>query len=47
MSTIAYRFKVSNNSIYWANDFSKNVVIHPGQKIKIPPVSGLIHQVKK
>jgi hypothetical protein len=29
ISQIAYSFKVSNNSIYWANDFSRNHVIRP------------------
>jgi len=44
--SIAYKFKVSSNSIYWANDFNKDHLLHPGDIIKIPPVSGLIHQVK-
>ena len=46
VSSIAYKFKVSNNSIYWANNFSKNHIIQPGDVIKIPPISWLIHQVK-
>lgn len=46
ISSIAYNFKVSNNSIYWANDFSKTHIIHPGDIIKVPPTSWLIHQVK-
>jgi len=45
--SIAYKFKVSTNSIYWANNFSKNHTLQPGDILKIPPVSGLIHQVKK
>lgn len=45
-SVIAYRFRVSTNSILWANDFSKKHTLHPGEVIKIPPVSWLIHQVK-
>lgn len=45
ISSIAYTFKVSNNSIYWANDFDKSHIIHPWDIIKIPPVSWLIHQV--
>lgn len=44
---ISYKFKVSTNSIYWANNFSKSHVLRPREVIKIPPVSGLIHQVKK
>jgi len=47
ISSIAYKFRVSNNSIYWANDFSKTHIIHPWDVIKIPPVSWLIHQISK
>lgn len=46
ISSIAYNFQVSTNSIYWANDFTKNHVIHPWDIIKVPPTSWLIHQVK-
>jgi len=46
-SVIAYRFRVSTNSILWANDFSKRHTLHPWEIIKIPPVSWLIHQVVK
>lgn len=45
-SVIAYRFKVSTNSILWANDFTKKHTLQPWEVIKVPPVSGLIHQVK-
>ena len=46
ISSIAYKFKVSNQSIYDNNNFSKNHIIHPWDIIKIPPVSWLIHQIK-
>lgn len=46
-SSIAYKFWISNNSILWANNFSASKILHPWEKIKIPPVSWLIHQVKK
>lgn len=46
-SSIASDFSISVNSILWANDFSKNHVIDPGDVIKIPPVSGVIYTVKK
>ncbi len=46
-SVIAYKFKVSTNSIYWANDFSKRHTLQPWEFIKVPPVTGLIHQVIK
>lgn len=44
--SISYQFKVSTNSIFWANDFDKNHTLHPWDIIKVPPVSGLIHQIK-
>ncbi len=46
LSVIASRFWVSSNSILWANNFDSKKVLHPGDKIKIPPVSWLIHEVK-
>jgi len=46
-SSIAYKFWVSTNSIIWANNFDSKTVLHPGQIIKIPPVSWLVHQVKQ
>ncbi|MCH2189029.1 LysM peptidoglycan-binding domain-containing protein [Candidatus Gracilibacteria bacterium] len=44
--SIAYDFNISANSIYWANNFSKNHTLQPGDIIQVPPVSGLIHIVK-
>ena len=46
-SVIAYKFRVSTNSILWANNFTKKHTLHPWEIIKIPPVSWLIHQVVK
>lgn len=46
LSLIAQKFWVSNNSILWANNFDAKKVLHPGEVIKVPPVSGLIHEVK-
>ena len=45
--SIANRFEVSANSISWANWFWKNHIIHPWDKIKVPPVSWLVHYVQK
>lgn len=47
ISSIASAYWVSQDSILWANDFNKNTVIHPWQKIKIPPVSWVIYLVRK
>lgn len=46
ISSIADRFQVSNNSIYSANHFTKDSTINPGDVIKVPPVSGMIHKVR-
>jgi len=43
---IAQKFNISRDSIYWANNFDSRNVIHPGDILKIPPVSGVIHNVK-
>ncbi|MDD5770317.1 MAG: LysM peptidoglycan-binding domain-containing protein, partial [Candidatus Gracilibacteria bacterium] len=45
-SSIAYKFGISNNSILWANNFNSKTLLKPGQVIKIPPVSGIVHQVQ-
>ena len=46
IASIANRFKVSRETIYWANGFDSSHILHPGDTIKIPPVSGLIYEVK-
>lgn len=43
---VAEKFNLSLNTVLWANDLNKNSVIQPGQKLIIPPVSGVIHHVK-
>lgn len=46
LSGIANKFNVSLDTILWANDLDKRAYIQPGQKLVIPPVSGVIHHVK-
>ncbi len=45
VGSIADRFDVSVKTILWANDLSYNSYIRPGQKLKILPVSGVLHKV--
>lgn len=47
LSFIASDYGISMNSIIWANGLRNADSISPGQVLKIPPVSGIIHQVKK
>lgn len=47
ISTIAKKFNISINTILWANDLSSLSIIRPGNKLTIPPVSGVLHKVKK
>lgn len=47
ISFIASDYGVSVNSILWANGLKNADSISPGQVLKIPPVTGVIHLVKK
>lgn len=40
------KFGVSLNTILWVNNLNQNSLLKPGQKLVIPPVSGVIHYVK-
>jgi len=44
LATIAKKFDVTSDSIKWATNL-KTDTIKPGQKLKVPPVSGVIHKV--
>lgn len=47
LSSIASKFGVSVDSLKWANNkITSDKSIKPGQKISIPPVTGVVHQVK-
>lgn len=46
ISTIAEKFSVSIHTILWANNLSDTSVIRPGDTLQIPPVTGVVHQVK-
>lgn len=43
--SIANQFNISLDTLLWANNLNKNSLIQPGQKLIIPPVSGVIHHV--
>ena len=47
LSEIAEKFGVSVNSIRWVNGLSSADKIKPADTLNIPPVSGVIHTVKK
>lgn len=47
VSTIAQKFDVTIDTILWANDMEEKDPIKPGQTLKIPPVTGIVHSVKK
>ncbi|XOB40210.1 MAG: LysM peptidoglycan-binding domain-containing protein [Candidatus Nealsonbacteria bacterium] len=44
--SIAAKFDISSDTLLWANNLKQNPLIKLGQKLIIPPVSGLIHHVK-
>jgi murein DD-endopeptidase MepM/ murein hydrolase activator NlpD len=47
LSQVAGMFDVSVNTILWANDFSAQKGISPGQTLVILPVSGIKHVVRR
>jgi len=47
ISGLAQKFGLSVDTIKWANNLEENMGIKPGQVIKIPPVTGIVHKVKK
>lgn len=47
VSGIAKKFGISIDTIRWANNLESITSIKPGQVIKVPPVSGVVHKVKK
>ncbi len=44
--SIATEFDITLNTLLWANNLNQSSTIQPGQKLIIPPVSGVIHHVK-
>lgn len=47
LSSIARKFGISQETIQWANDLTNANSIKPGQTLKILPVTGVSHVVKK
>lgn len=45
LGSIAEKFNVSINTILWANNLGYTSTIRPGNKLKILPVSGILHTV--
>ncbi len=47
LSTIAQKFDVSVSTIIWANNLTWTSTIKPGQKLTIPPGSGIDYEVQR
>ncbi|TSC73631.1 MAG: peptidase M23 family protein [Parcubacteria group bacterium Gr01-1014_44] len=47
LSFIASDFGVSVSTIIWANNLKNIHSISPGDELKIPPIDGVIHKIKK
>lgn len=47
ISSIAKKFAVTVDTIMWANNLRSAQKIKVGQKLKIPPVSGIVHAVRR
>lgn len=46
VSSIAFYFGISTNTILWANNLRENDYIRPGDKLVILPISGIQYKVK-
>lgn len=46
LSAIAYDFSVSVPTILWENGLSERSIIRPGDVLKVPPTTGVMHSVK-
>jgi len=46
LSSLAEKFDISLKTILWANNLTEKSVIKPGNKLVIPPVSGVVHMIK-
>jgi murein DD-endopeptidase MepM/ murein hydrolase activator NlpD len=47
LGSISEKFNLQLNTILWVNDMTESSKIKPGQTIKIPPVDGVVHTVKR
>ena len=47
LGSISEKFNLQLNTILWVNDMTEKSKIKPGQSIKIPPVDGVVHTVKR
>jgi len=47
LNIIAEKFGISLSTLLWANDLSSTSYIHPGDKLAILPVSGVLHTVAR
>ncbi len=47
VSTIAEKFGVTIDTILWSNDMTETTKIKPGQTLQVPPVTGIVHTVRK
>jgi len=47
LSSIAYQFDVSVATILWENNLTLRSVIRPGDRLRVPPTSGVTHTIRK
>ncbi len=47
VSTVAKKFGISEETVYWENDLSKKSVLKPGQTLRILPETGVSHKVSR
>ncbi len=46
VALVSEKFKVSKDTIYWANNLETGATVKPWDLVKVPPVSGMVHKVQ-
>lgn len=47
VSSIAKKFDVSIDTVRWQNNLKSIDAIKPGDKVEVPPITGIVHKVKR
>jgi murein DD-endopeptidase MepM/ murein hydrolase activator NlpD len=47
LGSIAEKFVLSLETVLWANDLEETSKIKPGDVVKVPPIDGIVHTVRK
>ncbi len=47
ISSVAAKYGIKTQTLLWANSLDENTIVHPGDKLTIPPEDGVMYTVKR